>query len=111
MRFPMPAIVSILHRISGVFLFLLIPFILWALSLSLESSQQFEQMILFLTSPLSKFIIWVLLSAFIYHFVAGIRHLLLDIGIGEELRSGTLGAYLTLGLSVGLIILSGIWLW
>lgn len=107
----MPAIVSILHRISGVFLFLLIPFMLWALSFSLESSQQFEQTALLLTSSVFKFIIWIALSAFIYHFVAGIRHLLMDVGIGEELRSGTLGAYLTLIISVVLIILSGIWLW
>jgi succinate dehydrogenase / fumarate reductase, cytochrome b subunit len=110
-HFPIPAIASILHRISGVLLFLLIPFILWGLELSLNSSQAFDDIHYFLTRPFSKFIIWGFLAAFIFHFVAGIRHLLMDIGIGEELKSGRLGAWLTFIISAVLIVLTGIWLW
>jgi succinate dehydrogenase / fumarate reductase, cytochrome b subunit len=110
-RFPIPAIISILHRISGVILFLIIPFMLWGLSLSLASPQDFDDLHLFLSSPLMKLLIWGCLSAFIYHFVAGIRHLLMDIHVGEELKSGRLSAKLTLFVSILLIILTGIWLW
>lgn len=110
-RFPIPAIISILHRISGVILFLIIPFMLWGLSLSLSSPQDFDDLHLFLLSPLIKFLIWGSLSAFIYHFIAGIRHLLMDVHVGEELKSGRLSAKLTLFISIILIILAGIWLW
>lgn len=110
-RFPIPAIISILHRISGVILFLLIPFMLWGLSLSLSSPQDFDDLHLFLSSPFMKLLIWGCLAAFIYHFIAGIRHLLMDVHVGEELKSGRLSAQLTLAVSIILIILAGIWLW
>lgn len=110
-RFPLPAIVSILHRISGVILFLLIPLILWGLSLSLSSPDEFDNLHLFLSSPIMKFLLWGSLSAFIYHFCAGIRHLLMDIHVGDELKSGRLSAKLTMVISVILIILAGVWLW
>jgi succinate dehydrogenase / fumarate reductase cytochrome b subunit len=110
-RFPLPAIVSILHRISGVILFLLIPLMLWMLNLSLSSSQDFDHLHLFLSSPLVKVFIWGFLSAFIYHFFAGIRHLLMDVHVGDELKGGRLSAKLTMVVSVVFIILAGIWLW
>jgi succinate dehydrogenase / fumarate reductase cytochrome b subunit len=111
-RFPIPAIVSILHRISGVILFLLIPFTLWVLQLSLSSEQSFDDIHQRLTtSSCAKFIIWASLSAFVYHFVAGIRHLLMEAQIGDELKSGRLSALLTMMISIFLIILMGIWLW
>ena len=110
-RFPLPAIISILHRISGVILFLLVPFMLWGLSLSLSSSQDFDDLHLFLSSPFMKLLIWGGLSAFIYHFMAGIRHLLMDMHVGEALESGRLSAKLTLASSIILIILAGIWVW
>lgn len=110
-RFPLPAIVSILHRISGIILFILIPFALWGLQLSLTSEQDFTNLQLFFSTPLIKIIIWGFLSAFIYHFVAGIRHLLMDIHIGEELASGRCTSVLTLVISILLIALMGIWLW
>lgn len=108
---PIPAIISILHRISGVILFLAIPFMLWGLSLSLSSLQDFDDLHLFLSSLGMKLLIWGCLAAFIYHFIAGIRHLLMDVHVGEELKSGRLSAKLTLVISIILIILAGIWLW
>lgn len=111
MHFPVPAIVSILHRVSGFILFLFIPFLLWGLSLSLSSQQDFDRLRDFLAMPMVKFAIWGCLTAFIYHFVAGIRHLLMDVNIGIELKSGRVTAILTLLVSLTLIILAGIWLW
>lgn len=110
-HFPIPAIVSILHRITGVILFLLVPFLLWGLYLSLNSPQDYDKVHDFLTTPFIKFIIWLVLAAFLYHLIAGIRHLLMDMGIGEELKTGRAGAQLTLVISLILIILAGIWLW
>jgi succinate dehydrogenase / fumarate reductase cytochrome b subunit len=110
-RLPIPALVSILHRASGVILFLAIPLILWGLNISLTSQQDFDNIHQSFASPCAKFIIWCVLSAFIYHFVAGIRHLLMDINIGIELKSGRLGAFLTMGISALFIVLAGIWLW
>jgi len=110
-RLPLPALVSILHRLSGFILFLIIPLVLWGLNLSLSSEQDFNTVHAFFTTPCAKFVIWCLLSAFIYHFIAGIRHLLMDVHMGEELKSGRLTAQLTLLLSIILIVLTGIWLW
>lgn len=110
-KFPIPAIVSILHRISGVILFLAIPFVLWGLSISLSSQQDFDDLRQTLMSPFSKFLIWCVLAALFYHLVAGLRHVLMDMGIGEEQKSGKLSAQITIVISVILIILAGIWLW
>ncbi|MCD6038847.1 MAG: succinate dehydrogenase, cytochrome b556 subunit [Gammaproteobacteria bacterium] len=110
-QFPLPAIISILHRISGVALFLFIPLVLGALKLSLSSAQDFDDLHLFLSSPLMKLLIWGFLSAFIYHFFAGIRHLLMDVHVGDELKSGQLFAKLTMVISIVFILLAGIWIW
>ncbi|HSW94409.1 MAG TPA: succinate dehydrogenase, cytochrome b556 subunit [Gammaproteobacteria bacterium] len=110
-RFPIPALASILHRLSGFILFLMIPLILWGFHLSLDSEQGFNDLQQIFTTPWVKFVVWVILSAFLYHLVAGIRHLLMDIGVGEGLKSGKLSAILTLALAAVLIILAGIWLW
>lgn len=110
-RFPNTAIVSILHRVSGVILFLYIPVILWALDMSLSSSEQYIQLTHSLESPVLKFFTWVLLSALIFHFVAGVRHLVMDMGIGETHRGGRLGANLVFIISILLILVAGVWLW
>lgn len=110
-RLPLPAIVSILHRISGIILFLLVPLALWGLENSLASQQQFLALQHYLSTPFMKFFIWCFLAAFIYHFVAGIRHLLMDVHIGEALQSGRWTAILTMIISAILIVMVGIWLW
>jgi len=111
-HFPIPAIVSILHRVSGVLLFFMIPLLLWGLYLSLRSEQDFDMVHAFITiSTLMKLIIWGFLAAFIYHFIAGIRHLLMDMHIGEDLKGGRIASFITIVLSVILITLLGIWIW
>lgn len=107
-RFPIPAIVSILHRISGVILFLSIPGVLWLLNQSLLSYQSFSQLSLILSQPVVKLLVWGVLSAFVYHLLAGIRHLLLDVGVGEILRAGKFTAALTLILSMTFIVWLGV---
>ncbi|HLB43401.1 MAG TPA: succinate dehydrogenase, cytochrome b556 subunit [Gammaproteobacteria bacterium] len=109
-HFPIPAIVSILHRISGVVLFFLIPFILWGLALSL-TSDGFDLFQAWAGLFYVKLIVWLLLIPFCYHFVAGIRHLLMDVHIGVSLRMGRLFAMLTFAVVIFLLFLLGIWLW
>jgi succinate dehydrogenase / fumarate reductase cytochrome b subunit len=109
-RFPLPAIISILHRVSGAFLFLLIPFILWALQASLTESG-FESMQSALDSWFAKLIFWVLFVPFCFHLIAGVRHLLSDIHIGDTLKRGNQTAKLVIVISGILILLAGIWVW
>jgi succinate dehydrogenase / fumarate reductase cytochrome b subunit len=109
-HFPIPAIVSILHRLSGFFLFLCIPFALWLLGFSLTESG-FESLQQSMENIAVKFIIWLLFIPFIFHLVAGIRHLLSDIHIGDTLKLGRITALLTFIISALLVILAGVWIW
>ncbi|MCY1528913.1 Succinate dehydrogenase cytochrome b556 subunit [compost metagenome] len=110
-KLPVTAYTSILHRISGVILFLGIAVLLFALDKSLGSEEGFEQVKACLTHPLAKLVIWGLLSALLYHLVAGIRHLIMDMGIGETLEGGKLGSKIVIAVSVVLIVLAGVWVW
>lgn len=110
-KYPNTAIVSILHRISGVVLFLFTPFLLWALDMSLSSGVRFQALLHNFDNTLMKFIIWAFLAALMFHLVAGIRHLLMDMGIGESHRGGRLGANIVFIVSFILILLAGLWLW
>ena len=109
-RFPLPAIVSILHRISGFVLFLMIPGLLWLLAFSL-SVDGFATLQEWLANPLLKLLAWLTLAAYLFHLIAGIRHLLSDLHLGDTLRAGRLSAQLTFVVFFVLIILTGIWLW
>lgn len=109
--FPVTAISSILHRITGVFLVIGIPVLLWLLGTSLESKQGFEEASNFVAAGFGKFLFWAILSAIAFHLIAGIRHLLMDMGIGESLEGGTLGAKIVLVLGVLAAVGLGVWLW
>ena len=98
-RWPIAAVTSITHRIAGVVLFVGVGFGLFALDLSLSSEADFDMLSAMLVSPLGKFITWGLLAALAYHFVAGIKHLLMDMGIGETLEGAKFAAQLTIFLS------------
>ena len=110
-KLPITAYTSILHRISGVILFVGIAVLLYALDKSLASEEGFEQVKACMTSPLAKLVIWGLLSALLYHLVAGVRHLIMDMGIGETLEGGKLGSKIVIVISVVMIVLAGVWIW
>lgn len=111
MKFPPMAIVSILHRISGIVLFLFLPIVLYIVSQSLPSEQAFAQTKIMLLHPGYKLIIWAFSAAMIYHIIAGFRHIIMDLGFGEHLSAGRRSALFILVLSVILTILVGIWIW
>lgn len=110
LKFPPMAIVSILHRLSGVILFLAIPLLLWLLQSSLSSAEQFQNITQFFSGYTVKLIVFVVLAALLYHLVAGVRHILMDIGYFESLQSGRRSARAVMIISAILIILAGIWL-
>ncbi len=85
--------------------------LLYGLDKSLASEQGFAEVKECLTSPLAKLVVWVLLSGLMYHLTAGIRHLIMDLGIGETLEGGKLGAKLVFIISAVLIVLMGVWIW
>lgn len=110
-RFPVTARASILHRVSGVFLVAGIAVLLYLLDLSLSGPEGFAEAASLLGAPLARFVLWVVLAGLIYHAAAGVKHLLMDLGIGEGLESGILAARITFGVSAALIAATGVWLW
>jgi succinate dehydrogenase / fumarate reductase cytochrome b subunit len=111
MRLPITAWASITHRASGVFLFVGMAVLLWALDASLASPESFAALQESLDNPLLKLVIWALMSGLIYHSLAGVKHLVMDFGIGETMAGGILGVRIVVALSAVLILLAGIWIW
>ena len=77
-RLPAAGVVSILHRISGAMMFLLLPFVLYLLERSLTSESTFDFLRAFAAQWYVKLIILALAWAYLHHFLAGIRHLFMD---------------------------------
>lgn len=111
-HFPLPALTSITHRITGVILFVGLIFAFWALGKSLSSPAEFDAVRDALANNLlAKLVAWGLLSALAFHFVAGIKHLLMDADIGVTLEGSVQKAQITVVVSAVLIILAGVWVW
>lgn len=94
LRFPVGAVASIGHRISGVLLVCALPFAILALERSLSGDAAFLEK---LRSPAGRIAFCVAAWAVAHHLFAGIRHLLMDIGVGSELRPARASAYAVLG--------------
>ncbi len=110
-NYPLAAIASITHRITGVVLFGGVAFLLYLLDLSLTSAQGLDHARALLVLPLPKVVLTVIVATLIFHFVAGIRHLLLDFDIGDTIEGGLLASQVTFGISAVLIVLAGLWIW
>ena len=108
---PLPAIASILHRVSGAGLFLMLPFLIYLFELSLDSSLGFNIFKAFVAYPLVKLILIGLLWAFLHHFCMGIRILLLDLNIGTDLKKERASAKIVLVVSLALTVILGAKLW
>lgn len=104
-KLPITSYVSILHRASGVMLFFAVAILLCAFDASLESEQSFDSLKQSLGSPIAQFFIWASLAALAYHFVAGIRHLIMDFGFGEDsFESGRNSAWVVVAVAAILIL-------
>ncbi|MGC1182917.1 succinate dehydrogenase, cytochrome b556 subunit [Legionella sp.] len=111
LKYPPMAIASLLHRISGVVLFLLLPIMLFIFGQSMQSEESFAQMKILLTHPCYKLVLWAFGAALIYHLLAGIRHMIMDLGFGEHLCVGRRTAILVIVLAIILTIFLGFWIW
>ncbi|QFI54474.1 succinate dehydrogenase cytochrome b556 subunit [Aeromonas simiae] len=109
--FPVTAIASILHRVSGVIMFVSLAILLWMLGTSLSSPDGFEQVVSILDNVLVKLVVWGILTALAYHIVGGIRHLIMDLGYGEELESGKQSARVAFVITGVLAVLAGVLVW
>ena len=95
-RLPLMGIVSFAHRITGVILFLALPFAVYLLDLSIASPESFHEAQLILDQPVMILLQILLLWSIAHHFFAGIRFLLIDADIGVEKSQAHLGAWLVL---------------
>jgi succinate dehydrogenase / fumarate reductase cytochrome b subunit len=99
MRLPITAYVSISHRLSGVFLFAVSGVLVWALDASLRSEEGFAMVVSAMGSVPVKALIWLMATALTYHSLAGVKHLIMDLGFGETMAGGVLGARLVIALA------------
>ncbi len=107
--------VSILHRASGVIMFLLLPFILWMFDTSLSSEISFAKFkaafnigLYFVPGWFVKLVALALIWAYLHHFIAGIRHLLMDVNHAAVTKEfGKSSAVFTLAVSIGLALVLG----
>ena len=113
-RLPPAGWVSILHRISGVVMFLLLPFVIWLFDVSLTSEISYERFTSTFVAGLGwlpgwfmKLVVLALIWAFLHHFIAGIRHLWMDMTHSVSLQQGRVSALATLGLSSLLTLVLG----
>jgi len=108
---PVTAVASILHRITGVVLFAGTLFLCYLLDLALAGEPGFERAAALLESSLGKAALWVVLTSLAYHVAAGIKHLLLDFHVGDTLRGGQIGAWLSMAAAAAAAVAVPLWFW
>ena len=107
-RLPLAGVVSILHRLSGLMMFFLLPFVLYLLDKSLTSEISFAVFRSFTSNWFVKLVILVLCWAYLHHVMAGIRHLLMDVHVGVDKDSGRKTAVTVFAISLPLAALIGL---
>lgn len=108
-RLPLAALVSILHRISGALMFLVgLPFLLYIFQQSLTSEISFEHYRAIVSHWFAKLVLLALIWAYLHHFFAGLRHLLMDLDIGLDKAAGRTSAAIVLALSLTLTLILGL---
>jgi succinate dehydrogenase / fumarate reductase cytochrome b subunit len=114
-RLPPAAWVSILHRVSGVVMLALLPFIIWLLDKSLESDITYQFLadvfvggLGFVPGWFFKLVVLALIWSYLHHFIAGVRHLWMDATHSVSKEFGRSSAFVTLGLSLALTLALGI---
>jgi succinate dehydrogenase / fumarate reductase cytochrome b subunit len=105
-RLPPAGWVSILHRISGALMFLLLPFVIWMFDTSLTSEVSYQQFVnvfaygaLGLPAVIVKLVVLALIWAYLLHFIAGLRHVWMDATHAVGQAFGRVSALVVLGLS------------
>ena len=111
-RLPLPGFVSFLHRATGALLFVAgIPLLLWVVQRGLASPEAWNGLRAALAHPFAKLVLVVLAWAYFHHFLAGIRHLLLDLHVGVDLPSARRSSALVLVIALVLALAVAVALW
>ena len=110
-KMPVIAIASILHRVSGIIVFIALAIFLTLLHFSLTSAEGFQQVQGYFDLFIVEFVFWGALTGLAYHSVFGIRHMIQDLGYWEELESASLSAQVGFVITIALSILAGILVW
>src|SRR3989338_4409120 len=110
-QLPLPGFVSILHRVSGLILFLALPLLLLMLQHSLRSIETYTQLLSVLAHPLLKLMLLGLLWAFLHHFCAGLRYLAIDLRYISNLVQARNSSKAVMVVSLALTVLAGAKLW
>ena len=111
-RMPVPAIASILHRISGALLFFVgVPVVLWGIQSSLASPESYASFRAFIAQPLVKVAALVLVWAYLHHLFAGLRHLLQDVQVGLDLKPARQSAIAAIVAALFITVLVALRLW
>lgn len=111
LAFPITAITSILHRVSGVLLMFGAFAAVWFLAISLRSSADFAMASAMIQTPLGQFLTWGFLSALLFHLVMGLKHLVQDLGFGETFSGSKVLSQSALAISAIFVIAAGVWVW
>ena len=110
-RWPVTAIASIAHRVSGVLLFLGFAYLLYLLDLALSSEAGFAQASGLLAMTLPKIALLGVLALLAYHLLAGVKHLLLDLHVGDTFAAAKAASWLVFAATAVSAALLGAWLW
>lgn len=110
-RLPINAVVSILHRVSGMALFLVLPALLWALNASVQSERSYIELGLTLQHWLVKLFLIALSWAFFHHFYAGLRHLAMDVHWMTSLQKARFSSRLVFVFVVFTVAIFAVWVW
>ncbi len=110
-KLPLPGMVSILHRVSGLLLFLVLPLLLWTLQYSLHSGENFAFLSWMFSHPASKLFLLLVLWAFLHHFCAGLRYLAIDLHWLGSISQARNSSKIVLLVSLSLTIIFGVKLW
>ena len=108
---PLAGVVSFIHRVTGMALFVGVAFGLYALDLALSSTAGFDQAAALMQEPLAKFIVLALIFMLVFHIVAGVKHLFMDFHIGDSLEAARVNAWVVIIVTVVVTAGLGASLW
>ena len=110
-HWPVTAIASIVHRLTGVGLFIGLSFLLWLLDLALSSEGGFVEAGRIMSLHMAKQVVLFILANLIYHMLAGVKHMLMDVHVGDSFEAASLSAWIVFTLSAIAVAAAGVWLW
>ena len=110
-KFPITATASILHRVSGIIVFIALAIFLILLNCSLTTETDFSRVAGYFDNFFIEFIMWGSLTGLAYHAVFGVRHMIQDLGFWEEMDTASLSAKVGFIITAVLSVLAGVLVW